>query len=265
MKTKFALLLIAPALLLASCGSSKENEVSAEEAKTIETNIAAKTRDIKNYVFTVDSNSTSYDEDLDKNVTTKGQMELTVNENGEVYLHSKATSDTTTIMDFYLANDETYTKVMYTSYDYGDGEKDIECYGYVGHELEFGFSSLIYALPASYLELFKNPFTFEAEVTGKDDYEISKKYYSSGDDNLTIKVETKYTGDKSPLAEETAVEGSYEVKYVDGYFKSLSSSATSNKGNKSTLKFDLAVKDKVSITLPSGWKDIINQTSDDDE
>ena len=258
MKAKRILFLAIPAILLTSCGAGAEITDSKELADKTAA-IAAKQKEVKNYKFTVDIDSNSYDESEKKNANTKTKMVYEVNEDGDIKLHSESTSNgKTTTSDFYLVKDTKYKQVLYL--DNFDGkDHDISVYGYEGNELTFGFATLYYAIPEAYLSAFSDPTVFVSSATQASNEETVVKYYSTGDGNLT--VEATVTEKSVDASEESAVSTKETIKYDNYLLKSASIEATSNKGNVSKMNFTFEAKAKFAITLPSGWEALINKAS----
>lgn len=258
MKAKRTLFLAIPAILLASCGAGAEITDSKELADKTAA-IAAKQKEVKNYKFTMDIDSNSYDESEKKNVNTKTKMVYEVNEDGDIKLHSEGSSSgTTTTSDFYLVKDTKYKQVLYLD-EFDGKDHDISVYGYEGNEITFSFAELYYMLPEAYLSAFSDPTVFVSSTTQASDEETVVKYYSTGDGNLT--VEATVTEKSVDASEESAVTTKETIKYDNYLLKSASIEATSNKGNVSKMNFEFEAKAKFAITLPSGWEALINKTA----
>ena len=273
MKTKLSILMMLPALMLASCGNG--NEIKDEEKiKELKTSISAKVKDIKNYELKVESDSSSYDKESEKNISSKTTLTYLTNENDESFLKTTATTDgVKSEAEVYLVNNETYQKVLYTSTYNADTEKnDVLVYGYEGNEITFAFVDFYFIMPMTYFSLFVDPavLDFDALVASDEmvaaahEYETNVKYYSKGDGNLTIKADLKVKGEVDKDAAEYAVSGTYTVSYDNYYLKSVHVDSKSNKDNKSTTDITLTVKSEVKIELPKGWEDLINKSTADD-
>lgn len=263
MKAKRILFLAIPAMFLTSCGPGAEITDSKELSDKAEA-IAAKNKEIKNFKFTVDIDSNSYDEDAKKNVNTKSKTVYEKNEDGDIRVHSVGTVDgKETTNDFYLVSNAKYQQVLYT--DDFDGENhDISVYGYEGNELTFGFASLTYALPEAYLSAFSDPtLLIGSDVESSYEGEVSLKYFSTGDGNLTIEATT--SSNSVEESREAAVWTKEVIRYDNYFLKSASTESRSNKGNVSKMEFSLEVKDKFAINLPSGWEELINKTITEEE
>lgn len=267
MKTKLSLLAVLPVLMLASCGKGAEIK-DQNKIDEIKTNIANKAKDIKCYEMTFKSESTEYDDEQKKNVTTKTDMLYRTNDKGEAYMKSSGTSDgEKNESTVYLVNNEKYKQVLYTStYDPETQKDEIAVYGYEGNELTFSFSALYFIIPQAYSSMFIDPTEIDfAELDEAEQstvkYDTDVKYYSSGDENLTVEAKIKAKGEIDKAAEEYPVSYNYTIQYDKGYFKSAKIEGTSNKDNKSAIDIAFSVKDSVSIELPAGWEELINQSS----
>lgn len=268
-KTKLAFLAMVPALLLASCGNGKEI-TDQQKIDDIKANITKKIDEIKNYEMTIKMDSNSYDGDEEKSINIKADIVYQVNENGEKYLKSTGTNDgvkgESTI---YLVNNEQYQQVLYVStYDPELNKNEVYVYGYEGNEMTFSFASFYFLTGDAYFAAFVDPnvidFSKLQDASTAHEYDADVKYYSKGDDNLTIKADVKVKGEVDKNAGEYAVSSNYTVTYDKGYFKSAVIEGVSSKDNKSKTEVDLSVKNDIKIELPNGWEDLINKNNDGD-
>lgn len=264
MKMRKTLLLTSAALLLAGCGMGKQ-VTDPKEVDKITADIAAKAPDIKNFDLHLKIDGTSYDSETGKNIHRVADSVYSRNEDGEIHMTSTNESpDGKVNQDVYLVNDETYTKVLYSATT-TNGEKETNVYGYKGNEFAFTFAPLYFILPETYFNLFSNPDTLLKSLSSPDaGLDAETKYYSKGEGNLTISL--KATSKKQAEGdEEIPADATYEIKYDGGYFKSAKVEQNSNKGNKSTTECSLTVKSKFSVTLPSGWEDLVNKDLEEEE
>ena len=278
MKTKLAYLVFLPALLLSSCGNGQA--LSEEERDKAVAAVSEKSGDLANVEATISMTSAEYDEETKKSVTTKTNMTYRANANEEAYLKSSATrGEEKSESEVYLVQNETYQQVLYTKTYDAETKKDvIEVYGYEGNELTFTFSALYFMVPQMYISMFADPAQLDVSGLVSDDesgreYNVTTNYYSSGEGQLTIKVNAKVKGEVKKDEEEFTTTANFTVEYAENHLKSVDGGGTSNKGNKSSIKMNVTVKENVTITLPSGWEELINKSSsslidfggDDDE
>lgn len=260
---KSLLLLLMPALLLSACNKENLGKEVTNQADVIVLidNINRSSIDIKNYEMNGKQVTTSFDKDSNKNVKSTITYNYLANENDELYLKTdNVQGDSKTSAELYLVNNEQYELVFYM--DLFDGEKhEYTVLGYEGHEEEFAFLQFYFYMPLSHYQMFINPIGVSSAlpVESRAGYDVTTKYYSKNDKNLTVKLDYTFTGDSSKFVEETAIQGSYTAKYDEGHFKNAKVALVSNKGSKSNTDCSLKVKDKFSIDLPKGWEDLINK------
>ena len=264
MKNKLTVLTLLPILMLSSCGNGQEIKDEAR-IKELKDGITAKAREVENYELIVEGNSNSYDEDAQKNSVTKSTVTYRANKNNDRYIETKATVDgQKSDSNIYLVANEKYQQVLYiATYNTDTKKDDISVYGYEGNEMTFAFASFYFLVPSTYYDLFSNPNGFDVSKTaiGSDvahEYDTEIKYYSKGDGNLTIKVDSKVVGEISKEENEYPTSATYVINYDNYLFKTAKVNQKSNKGNKSDTEISLNVKDDFDITLPSGWEDLIN-------
>lgn len=265
MKTKLPLLFLLPALLMTACGGSG---LSEEESNKLKAEISEKSEDLENFEFVLDTDGVSYDEETKKNVPSKMHIVYRVNEDDERYMKSTSTQDGVTMeSSVYLVNNQEYQQILYVDeYDEEQKKNVPVCYGYEGNEMTFELASFQFMLPEVYMGMFVDPANL-AEIgastgEGDEDFNISTKYTSSGEGNLTVEINAKAKKDISKDEEEQSVSANYKVEYKNYYFSSASVTAKSNKGNTSKVKASLEIKSKFAIELPKGWEDIINAESE---
>ena len=265
MKTKLPLLFLLPALLMTACGGSG---LSEEESNKLKAQISEKSENIENFEFVLDTDGVSYDEETKKNVPSKMHIVYRVNEDDERYMKSTSTQDGVTMeSSVYLVNNQEYQQILYVDeYDEEQKKNVPVCYGYEGNEMTFELASFQFMLPEVYMGMFVDPAnlaeTGASTGEGDEDFNISTKYTSSGEGNLTVEINAKAKKDISKDEEEQSVSANYKVEYKNYYFSSASVTAKSNKGNTSKVKASLEIKSKFAIELPKGWEDIINAESE---
>ena len=270
MKTKLALLLVAPALLLSACTTNTDGkEIKEEEAQSIMEKIAAKVNTIKNVKFDMSGNSSSTNTETGEKSTTLSDLVYYRNESGDVSMtsHSNINGEKSD-NEVYLVNDETYIKVLYQKTKYDGQEAQTTVLGYEGNEMAFSFASLYFMVPESYITTFSDPTKFDTQIKATaestENMSLEVKYYSKGEENLTIKYKVTYS-DVASQESETVQNATYTVKYNNGLLAAVKLDQTSNKNNKSVTDMKLEVKDEVVITLPAGWEDLINKSSSQEE
>lgn len=265
-RTKLAYLLMLPALLLTACGDGNEIK-DQEKIDEIESNISNKVLDVNCFELSVKLDSSSYDKDTDKNINVKADIKYQINEAGDKYLKSTGTNDgVKSESTIYLVKNEKYKQVLYvSSYNPDTKENDVTVYGYDGNEMTFGFSGLYFLVGEAYYTAFADPLLVDYSTISSSsenvEYDADVKYYSKGDDNLTVKANIKAKGEVDKNADEYTVSGNYTVRYENGYFKSAIVDGTSNKGNKSKNEVNVTIKKDLKIELPKGWEDLINKNS----
>ena len=265
MRTKLVLMLVAPALLLAGCAKAKDDtgEEVTDEAKvaSLKQSISDQTKEIKDIQFHFKAESEHFDEDLKQSVKTTTEYVYNKNEAGEIYLTASAKGEdgATTKTDFYLVKNETYELVAYID-TVSEDEHNISAMGYKGNEDNFVNSVMIfYSFPESYYQMFVDPNKTEEFLPIKEEngYKISEKYYSSGEGNLTVKINYEWIGESSSSAEEKAVRGEYLIQYDGGFFQSAEVNMFSDKGSHSTNELSLTLMENLTFTLPDGWESFI--------
>ena len=123
------------------------------------------------------------------------------------------------------------------------------------YQMEAGLvSALFYAVASS-------PDDLKELVDDVEEY-TETKYYSTGEKNLSVKItvnvpkEGQEKLEQEDPDEEFPVSGTVTATYNDFKLKSINENVTTNLGNKGTLKGN-ASYNKFSISLPSGWEQLI--------
>ena len=266
MKIKLTLLALTPMLLLGACSRETNKEQSeltdTKDINTVLLSLESKSKEVKNFELTYKNDNETYDEDLLANVKRHTEYVFQMNEDNEVYMHSISKYDgeeTSTISDFYLVRNDKYETVMYSSINYGDYQ-ELSVLSQKNNPDLLTYAEIYVAIPKIYFEAFVNPSNIEDSLpVNTSTHDIETKYYSSGINNLTIKINYSLKRDAIILSNEVASTGTYTINYDKGYLKDVVVEATSSKGNKSKTEIGLTKKDKFRINLPDNWEDVIDK------
>ena len=270
MKKKLVLFGVVPALLLASCSPDYGKEVTdAKEVAALKEGISKHdNKDVKSGEISIKLEGSAYDEESKKNVTTKTDMLLQVNEKNEMYLHSVSEQDGEKAeSNMYLVQNETYKSIYYVS-QYDPEAKKTETYVYSEKEnsTTVSMAQLAFLLPMVFYGAFEDPMDLDVDEIGQlTETENSKMsatttYYSKGEGNLTMKIEAKGEA-ASDEKEETAVSENVLVTYDNYMFKSADIDYETNLGNKGKLLVTFTAKENIKIELPKGWEDLIDKVA----
>ena len=161
MKKKLVLLGVVPALLLASCGQDYGKEVTdAKEVAALTEGISKHdNKDVKSGEISIKLEGSAYDEETKKNVTTKTDMLLQINEKSEMYLHSVSEQDGEKAeSNMYLVQNETYKSIYYVS-QYDPEAKKTETYVYSekDNSSTVSMAQLAFLLPMVFYGAFEDP------------------------------------------------------------------------------------------------------------
>lgn len=261
------ILMFSALFALTACGGGKGAEVDQAKAKEVAKNISTETKNVKNLEFTMEMSM--YDaEDKDTSIS---KYTYRFNDNGEIYANVYGSdSDGRSDVSFYQVKNDEYEEVIYyhtlshTNKDNKDDESTV-CYGKKGNETVYATvsasvgTSAIMSVNAVYTAS-NDPLVILSDAEKEADAGYVVKYYSSGDKNLTIEV--KYDGSKvSSSSEEENVKSAVATyTYTNGLFSKLEYSTEYTNGNKMSAKAE-AKYGSVKISLPNGWKDIVNKAS----
>lgn len=255
-KTK--LLFLIPALFsITACGLGQE--VKPERAEEIADNMA-KMESPKNMEMKISGTET-----LNKE-TYKIDYHFKVNEDKEIYGKMNLTGsneEDNVKCEVYLVNNEEYGKVAYAKmYDYESKKDLVEVITYKDHMATFDSEiapllDQVEDLSDSYYmdagDLKSTIASYNAQSEADDT--ISVKYYSKGDNNLSIKV--TYTGDKYST---NPTSGSTTITFDKGYLTALDMSMKTERLDTNyeiKLKAAINYPSSLKISLPNDWKNYL--------
>lgn len=257
MKKLLKTLLFIPVIALSACGENLGKEADAQAAQQYQAQMAA-VEEAKNVTFSMTMSGTGGPQ----KIATSGTYKMKQAENGDVYYYLNAKSQVSYKIEIYRVKNEKYEEVTYVkvaqagqSYTLAYGKKDnalyeeqIEDY-LMTAELATGVFYAAFASPDAALDYLDG-----------DENNTTVTYYSNGEKNLSIKAVLKDGQPENEDDEEYSVSGQLVATYNDYRFASASVSSTSNLGNKSSAKLS-ASYGKVSISLPSGWENLLNKAA----
>lgn len=254
------ILMLAAVFALTACGGNKGSEVDEAKAKEVAKQISAETAAVKTLEFTMDMTTTDKDKNTD---TSKYVYKLT--ENGDVFASaSGSSSEGSSSSEFYRVKNDEYEEVIYyhtvsNTKDSGKDESTV-CYGKKGNEITYTtISASVGSAAVMSVEIVYGAVCDPSVIieSAKQDASMDVKYYSSGDKNLVI--EGKFSGtnnsDEKPIKEATAT-----YTYSNGLLAKIEATTTYEDGEKMTQKAE-AKYSGVKISLPDGWKDIVNKAT----
>ena len=249
---KIGFLFLLPTLLLASCGLG--NEISEEEATTKALAVEKATADAEGYnvEFRV-SMAVTYN-DLD----VKGSYYIAVNKEGEMHVKVSAISDgEKSTYEIFVVKDAEYEEVTYGKGVISGNEqlvaytkKDNANYDIMAANISSGILSGL----AQIINVVPSPSAVISSYSAPVGEEGSIKYYSTGEGNLAIKM--TFSGD---------YKGSATVTYNDNRFAKMEFNYTysyeyegQTYKTKASESVSIAYKDSLTFSLPSDWKDALN-------
>ena len=255
---KLKFLFLVPALFsMVACGLGKE--VNADKAKEI----AKGMKDVKQPDnFEAKLNMTSYD--AEDKTTTSANYDLKKNGDGELYaaLKTETKGDGESFamdLEVYYVKNEKYDEVVYMKDNNADEKDKINVVVKKGNELEFAAafgeiqsevaSLSVYMTFADALEEAIE----SAELEAKANENVEVKYYSNGNQNLTIKETMKESDD------EIGMSGESTITFDKGLLQSTETKMSNKAGDKMELKLTMKYPNSVKISLPSGWESYIEQ------
>ena len=255
---KFKLLFLVPALFsMAACGLGQE--VNADKAKEIAKNMNAEGADT--YEATI--SMTTYD--AEEKETTKMNYVLKRNADGDIQASMKAEStggenEYKSDIEIYKVKNDQYDEVIYMKYyDDEDKKDDINVYVKKGNELSYATiaSSVnleLGSLNAYFYDADELVAAIEmAEAEAKKDDNIEIKYYSTGNNNLTIKETAKQSDD------DDAYYGESTITFDKGLLTNSESKMQNKAGDKIELKVSIKYPSSLKISLPNGWESYIEK------
>lgn len=258
------ILMFAALFALTACGGGKGAEVDEAKAKEVAKNISTETKAVKNLDFEMELITT----DVDKNVD-KSTYSYKLSENGDLFAGATGSSkDGNANSQLYRVKNDEYEEVLYYHTFNHDAKtnKDDEstvCYGKKGNETVYTTMSAsigtaaIMSVEMVYSSV-ADPSVVLAEAAKDQSYDV--KYYSSGDKNLTI--ELKFNGQKgsSDADEDPIKSATATYTYSNGLLAKFEASSEYDSGEKMTQKAE-AKYSNVKISLPDGWKDLVNKAT----
>ena len=253
MKRNLKVLALIPVFALAACANlGKEVDEQAAQAYTLE---MAKVEEPKNMTFSIEMSGSQKEDG--KSVSYKVVIKTKKAENGDVYTYVlEKQANAQVKVEYYQVKNAKYEEVTYVSTSVSGQatvkqaytKKDNAAYETLIEDAEEEFGEIA----ASYNELLSTPENALQLMEG-DTENITMKYYSNGEKNLSIKASMRNGKPSSQEESEYAVSGDFLATYNDYRFASISSTSKSNLGSVSVIKAS-ASYGKVSIGLPSGWE-----------
>ena len=256
MKRTNLLLGLSALTVLASCGGDNEpKEIADLDAITdLKLGITKKRADIKNYeiatyIKVVEVNN----ETKEEKTTSTGEALYRINKDGEMHVY--VTSDGNVTENVYIVKDKTYGKIFYCeSKDFFSGEITVIDYkehaalfnGAYTNTIEGSVSMLESITDANTVGTLIN--SFRGSLT---EFKSETKYYSSKEDQLTIKV------DEVSTQKDDDTKNSYEFNYEDSVFKNatfIHSYSDDHCTRTYEMNFLFRVSDFIKFTLPVGWE-----------
>lgn len=255
---KTRLLLLIPALFsITACGLG--SEIKAEKAEEIAENMAE--MDPPENIEMKFSGSETND-----NEKIKFEYVYKQNADNEIYAKINVTgsdSDDNVKGECYLVNNDEYGKVAYAKmYDYSAKKDVVEVITYKNNASVFDSEiapilDMVTEVPQSYYidadELKLAIASYEAQA--KTDDLLTVKYYSKGDNNLTIKA--TYKGSKTST---TPMNGTITITFDKGYLTSYSASIKyylTDKTYSTDFKGTVTYPKSLKISLPSDWENYL--------
>lgn len=248
---KLKLLFLVPALFaMTACGLG--SEVTKEKAQEYAEEMK-KQDEPENVTFNLKMSGTSGKE--------KAKMEMeykikTSKDAGSYYYVSMEEDGEKSLFEVYQVPNDKYEEVTWVKY-LEEGKEQTLCYGKkdnAEYSIVTRYVMNAGMAPAMMYAMFSSPDIAAAEYEENEDYKV--QYFSNGAKNLSVKVTFSET--KASDEEEYMTSGSLTITYDNYLLKSIDESATSNIGNKVSVKGN-ASYDAVKLSLPSGWEDIINK------
>ena len=261
---KLKFLFLAPAVFaMVACGGIGK-EVTVEKAKEL----AKGMKDVeqpKDYEAVIEMKT--YDAEDKSNTVAKYTLKKNANDEFYAAINGENTGgegesayNYKTDVEVYYVNNDTYDNVLYMkNNDEEDKEDQItvvvkkgneaafaQSYGYVQMEMS---ELSMYLTTAEYLETAIEA----AEEQAKADENITVKYYSKGDKNLTIKETMKESDD------EDAYYGETSVTYDKGLLVESKTKVQSKAGDKMEMNITVKYPKSVKVELPKDWESHIEK------
>ena len=189
---------------------------------------------------------------------------LKLNKKGDRYAKSKVNTTVKGVtvkadIEYYEIVDENDDKIFYVKYydqatnTYATQVIDsnvIDNY----YEITENFA-LLSEVPFSMAQSFLDPVTvierFDEQYDEEEAYIGEIAYYSTGNNNLTMKISVDQKADNTE--EEITTYGRATAYYDDGFFKSLNAKWSTSYGNKTDMKINMSYLEKLPITAPTDW------------
>ena len=255
---KIRFLFIIPALFsLASCGLGKE--ISADQAKEIAKNMQD-VEEPKNYEYNI--SISTYD--AEEKVTVKGSYLIKANEAGNFYASVKIDDPRedgySSKEEVYQVKNDEYEEVVYLkSYDYDEKKDVIEVvtkkdnpnYDYISMSAQANASSAVSVYALSSEDLYTMIESAESQSKASD--LVSYKYFSTGNNNLTIQETMKKSEDAESMS------GSGTMTFDKGLISKLESKIETKDGSKVEIKGTFKYPNSLKIDLPRDWKSYLDK------
>ena len=253
---KIKTLLVVPALLLTSCATAKQ--IDATEANDIATNIAKKYEEgLKIELKIIDDVHAS-------GITTKREMTLKYVSNDCYHLHrnsnvitelSNSSLDNASLVeDYYVSpvKDDTGSYYGVLTKTKSENEKDYTVNDLKFENMEAVTNYMMYTVETdltSYYSRYIDPKKIIDSLIASDEH-YETAYYSSGKDNLIVKVKKV---DEIKELELTYSYDNYRFTGFERIDKATTSYETVSRNQKVTIKYNNNLK----ITLPKEWKELV--------
>ena len=265
MKKQKILLGLASLAVLSSCGTTELTD-SAEIAD-IKDAIAFRKGDFKNFEFRANYKQTKFSTENSekKEVTSVNTAIIQANADGEFYA---SILENNAEIKYYLVNDKNHGKVIYIDcYEPEDDDSYLKVCSLKEDKTTFNdyfeneiarlkYMPYVFIDPYqfldqrfSYLGLFEDATKINSQIN----------YYSEGEGNLTIEAVDSFVQDKENVITK------YSLHYEDYAFKTAEmkmSFPDSKTLGEIDFHFSLEEKkDKISITLPLGWENFLEDNT----
>ena len=253
---KIKTLLVVPALLLTSCATAKQ--IDATEANDIANSIAEK------YEEGLKIELKFINDIRGSGITTKREMTLKYVSNDCYHLHryrnvttelSNSSLDNASLLeDYYVSpvKDDTGSYYGVFTKTKSENEKDYTVNALKFENMEVLTNYMMYNVEtdlSSYYSRYIDPQKLIESIIASDEH-YETAYYSSGKDNLIVKV--KQVNENKEL-ELTYSYNNYRFTGFERIDKAIASNVSVSRNQKSVIKYNNNLK----ITLPKEWKQLV--------